>query len=217
VAATAATPPLNPAANIPLPPLPAACRDKPRGASCEAASIRALDSARAKLGLGAYLLPSGFISLPPARQWFVLANLDRISYSLPPIAGLSLTLDAVAKEGARANADPDPGPLLTHAGAFGYASNWAGGQPNALLAYYGWMYDDGRGGPNIDCMSQSTSGCWGHREDVLSFRHGSIAMGAAAVRDTHSYALTIVDTSGPYFRLAYTWAQARAHGAGSAG
>jgi hypothetical protein len=215
--AAGAAAPLDPPANIPLPRLPAACGGDPRGASCEQATIGALDAARAKLGLGPYLLPTGFVSLSPARQWLVLSDLDRLSYSLPPISGLSLTLDAVARQGARANEDPDPLALLHDIHTvqpLGYASNWAGGQANALLAYYGWMYDDGYGGPNLDCTSPTASGCWGHREDVLSFRQGQIAMGAAVVRDARSYALTIVDTSAPYFHIAYTWAQAQARGAG---
>ena len=38
-------------------------------------------------------------------------------------------------------------------------------------------------------------------------------MGGAVVRGTSSYALTIVDTSAPYFHLSYTWKQAKADGA----
>jgi hypothetical protein len=210
----------NPTANIPLGRLPAACRSAPRGSVCERASIVALDRARAKLGLGRYLVPSDFVTLAPARQWLILANLDRLDYSLRVIAGLNRTLDVIAKQGARHNADPNPWPLLKSlrtGGALGFGSNWGGGMPNALIAYYEWMYDDGYGGPNLDCARRSAPGCWGHRQVILSFpQGGAIAMGGAVVQGSSSYALTIVDTSVPVFRYDYTWLQAKADGAGRA-
>ncbi len=218
LAATAAAA-TDPATNIALGPLPRSCEGDPRGAACENASIHALDAARAKLGLGRYLLPADFVALVPARQWLILSNLDRIAYGLRPIAGLASPLNAVAKQGALSRRDPDPGALLRslhNDPPLGYSSNWAGGQPNALIAYYGWMYDDGPGGPNIDCPTPGAAGCWGHRHDVLAFAHGgALAMGAAAVGRLDSYALTIVDTERPAWHYRYTWAQARRDGAGS--
>ena len=211
--------PLNPAANIPLAALPAACRTHPRGGGCEKAVVRALDSARARLGLGPYVLPRGFLSLVPARQWLVLADLDRRAYGLRPILGLSAALNAVAHQGAAANADPNPGTYLQSVGApaLGFASNWAGGQQNALIAYYGWMYDDGYGGPNLDCRSPTDQGCWGHREDILSFRGvHNVVMGAGSVGG-RSWALTVVATATSYFHLTYSWAQAESAGAGRSG
>jgi hypothetical protein len=208
--AALAAPP-DPSANIPLGPLPQACRSAPRGAVCENAAIAALDSARARLGLGRYRLPSGFIALAPARQWLVLANLDRLAYSLRPIPGLSQRLDTVAREGAAAGRDPDPYPLLLAlhgAGSYGFTSNWAGGQANGLYAYYGWMYDDGYGGPNVDCSTPTAAGCWGHRRDILAFGSGGVlTMGAAVVRSHSSYALTIVNTPTAVWPYGYTWAQ----------
>jgi hypothetical protein len=207
-------------ANIPLGRLPAACRSAPRGSVCEQASIVALDRARAKLGLGPYLVPHDFVALPPARQWLILANLDRLDYSLRAIVGLNRTLDAIAKQGARSNADPNPWPFLRSlrtVRALGFGSNWGGGLPNAVIAYYEWMYDDGYGGPNLDCARRSAPGCWGHRRVILSFPQGGvIAMGGAVVRGTSSYALTIVETSAPVFHYEYTWRQAKADGAGRA-
>lgn len=163
-------------------------------------------------------MPRDFLGLLPARQWLVLADLDRRSYGLAPILGLAAGLDAVARQGAQANMDPDPRPYLqsVSAPAVGFASNWAGGQPNALIAYYGWMYDDGYGGPNVDCRSQHDQGCWGHREDILAFRGmRDVVMGAGSVRATRSWALTVVATATPFFHLSYSWAQAEANGAGS--
>ncbi|HXR28730.1 MAG TPA: hypothetical protein VN772_04050 [Solirubrobacteraceae bacterium] len=218
-AAAAANAPADPARNIPLGLLPGSCRGAPRGAGCENASLRALDGARAKLGLGPYQVPKDFVALVPARQWLILSDLDRLTYRLPPIGGLALALDRVAKAGALAHSDPDPLPLLRqlhNEASIGFASNWAGGQPNALIAYYGWMYDDGYGGPNIDCSTPSGAGCWGHRHDILAFAQGgALVMGAAALGGANSYALTIVDTTRPAWPYSYSWARAKRDGAGS--
>jgi hypothetical protein len=218
LAPTAAAAP-NPVSNIPIGRLPAACRTAPTGATCEKAAVRALEAARGKLGLGPYVLPADFLSLAPARQWLILADLDRIAYSLRPIAGLSTVLDAIAKQGASARRDPNPWPLLMRLhgqSEIGFASNWAGGQPNALVAYYGWMYDDGYRSGNIDCPSRSAPGCWGHRRNILAFPAGlRLSMGAAVVRSGPSYALTIVETSTPVWPYHYTWAAAMADGAGA--
>ncbi len=217
---TAAAPP-NPAANIPLGPLPHSCDSAPTGESCEITAIGRLDGARAALGLGHYRLPADFVRLIPPRQWLILANLDRIAYSLPPIRGLSLALDAIAKQGARARSDPNP--WLTLFGLsgqtqIGFTSNWAGGQPNALVAYFGWMYDDGYGAGNLDCPTRSAPGCWGHRRDILAFpAAATLSMGAAGVPSELSYALTIVETSTAAWHYSYTWAAAMADGAGRIG
>jgi hypothetical protein len=216
-AAAAAAP--NPAANIPLGRLPLSCERAPTGATCENVSIERLDAARAKLGLGPYRLPSGFVALAPARQWLILANLDRIAYALRPIRGLTLPLNASARQGAQAREDPNPWALvagLPGQSEVAFASNWAGGQQNALLAYYGWMYDDGYGSGNLDCSSPTAPGCWGHRQDVLAFPAAeTLSMGAAAiVHGDPSYALTIVATSTAPWPYSYTWAKAQADGAG---
>jgi hypothetical protein len=216
-AAAAAAP--NPAANLPLGRLPLSCERAPTGATCENVSIERLDAARAKLGLGPYRLPSGFVALAPARQWLILANLDRIAYALRPIRGLTLPLNASARQGAQAREDPNPWALvagLPGQSEVAFASNWAGGQQNALLAYYGWMYDDGYGSGNLDCSSPTAPGCWGHRQDVLAFpAAATLSMGAAAiVHGDPSYALTIVATSTAPWPYSYTWAKAQADGAG---
>jgi hypothetical protein len=211
--------PPDPSANISFGPMPGACESSPRGGACEHGAIRALDAARARLGLGRYRLPADFVSLVPARQWLILSNLDRIAYRLRPVHGLARPLDAVARQAALAHADPDPSTLLRslpNDRTLGFASNWAGGQQNALIAYFGWMYDDGPGGPNIDCPATGAAGCWGHRHDILGFAQGgSLTMGAAAVAGS-SYALTIVDTERPPWPYAYTWAQAKRDGAARA-
>jgi hypothetical protein len=216
VASAQALPP-DPSSNIPLGRLPAACERAPTGRACENGAVRSLDAARAKIGLGRYLLPADFVTLKPARQWLILSNLDRIAYHLPPIHGLALPLDKVARAGALAQADPDPSALLRSLSGqsmLGFASKWAGGQQNALVAYFGWMYDDGYPGPNRDCSSPSAAGCWGHRHDVLAFAQGGALTMGAAVAGGRSYALTIVETSRAPWPYAYTWTQAKRDGAG---
>ena len=214
----AAAAPPNPSADIPLGPLPAACSGAPAGALCENAAIGRLDAARARLGLGPYRLPVNFVALAPARQLLILANLDRLAYGLKPVRGLSLTLDAIAKQGAQAREDPNPWPVvagLAGQQVIGFSSNWAGGAPNAPVAYYEWMYDDGYGSGNLDCTSRTAPGCWGHRHTIFAFAGApTLTMGAAALPAETSYALTIVETSTPAWPYSYTWASALADGAG---
>jgi hypothetical protein len=186
-----------------------------------------LNSAHAALGLGAYRLPADFDSLPPADQLLILSNLDRIAYGLPAISGLSPALDSASQLAVAEDTDPDPDPDLPPGlNIVGWWSNWAGGYANALLAYYGWMYDDGIGSPNIDCRSAGDPGCWGHRQDVLAMSDaGALVMGAAAGTDPYrepGYAMTIVGTasaSTSWTTLSYTWTEALADigGSGSSG
>jgi hypothetical protein len=207
----------DPSANIALGPLPVSCSRAPTGGICEAASVARLDAGRAKLGLGPYLLPRDFDTLLPVRQWLILANLDRIAYSLAPIRGVSVALDVIAKQGAEARRDPDPRPVLEKLSGqtqIGFASNWAGGAPNGPVAYFSWMYDDGYGSGNIDCTSRTSPGCWGHRHTILAFgAGGTLTMGGAAVPAERSFALTIVETSTAAWPYSYTWAAAKADGA----
>jgi len=200
-ASVAAAAPPDPRANIPLGSLPAACESAPTGAACESAAVVALDRARRATGLAGYRLPRGFTRLPALRQWLILVNLDRVAYGLAPVAGTATVRDAVARRGALAHADPDPLPLLRALRGqqlLGFGSDWAGGQPNGLVAYFGWMYDDGYGSGNLDCGAPSDSGCWGHRHNILAFGHApALTMGGAALTRARSYALSIVESSTP--------------------
>ena len=46
------------------------------------------------------------------------------------------------------------------------------------------MYDDGPGSPNVDCQGGNTSGCWGHRDDILApFTCSPCVMGSAVSVD----------------------------------
>jgi hypothetical protein len=178
-----------------------------------------LDKARAKVGLPAYKLPANFRSLTSAQQLFILTNLDRIQYGLPPIAGMTAALGADALvRGVVPGTDPSPSNTTN---VLGWTANWAAGYRNAPFAYEAWMWDDGLGSSNVDCTKANTSGCWGHRHDIL-WKFGSTAvtaMGAATgIGPGHGrgYAMLLVGGNAGYKpTYSYTWAKAVAAGAGT--
>ncbi len=211
----------NPSENITLQALPSECSATPLAAGCENAVIQELDRARAAMGLGPYLLPTGFTALSPDRQLLALADLDRVAYGLAPVPGLNAQLSSSAAEGAKGDYDPMPAGELSPGGAVeGFASNWAGGFANVLEAYFEWMYDDGYPSANRDCASAGAPGCWGHRQNVLaslsSEAGGSLSLGAAAGADGEGQAgytllIALTPQASDYY---YIWAEAQAAGAG---
>jgi hypothetical protein len=217
----------DPAKNYPLGKLPASCDKAPNGAACINAGVYYLDKARAKLGLPPYALPADFPSLTAAQQMFILTNLDRVEYGLPPMTGLTADLNSDAyKTGIKTGDDPFPS-ASEQLELQGWTSNWAGSYDNAPMAYEGWMYDDGLGSPNLDCSKAHRSGCWDHRHDILwKFDSGDVlAAGAASGNGPYgeSYALLLVEgyEPDPYGdpgytpTYSYTWSQAVADGAGT--
>ncbi len=219
----AAEPP-DPSANISMGQLPESCRAG-TSASCENAVVYYLDKARAAMGLSPYALPADFTQLAPDRQIFVLSDLDRLAYSLRPVAGLNAQLSGDAARGVADGGDPSASSWPY--GANSWYSNWAGAYVNTPAAYYGWMYDDGAGSGNVDCTQASDPGCWGHRHNILTRGFGEpdeyeAAMGAAAGTESRSgdagYAMLILidsprfSSQPPYY---YSWAEAQADGAGS--
>lgn len=217
----------DPASNHPAGALPSACNSAPLGTECVNAGVYYLDQARAALGQPSYKLPADFPSLTPAEQTFILTNLDRVLYGLPPITGLTNALNHDAQISGVAS-DDDPTPSDTSE-EHGFTSNWAGGFANAPLVYEAWMYDDGLGSSNVTCTAGDPSGCWGHRHNILwEFDPTDVlAMGAAAGKDTSGspgYALILFggfppdpDLGDPGYQpvYSYTWAQAVADGAGT--
>lgn len=206
----------NPKSNFRVRRLPTACYRKPTSAACVNAGVYYLDKARASLHQKPYKLPANFTKLTPEQQVLILVNLDRVLYKLPPMTGLTAALDGDAINGVRGDGDP----RSTDRDFAQVTSNWAGGYPNIVLAYEGWMYNDGPGSPNLDCAKPSSSGCWGHRHDVLwKFANtGPAAMGAAAGKDKHGtrgFAILLGRGGSRYHpKFIYTWSQAVADGAG---
>jgi hypothetical protein len=151
------------------------CEGAPSGAACVNSVLSALNRARAGEGVPPMRLPAGFAALTAPAQLLVISNLERTDRGLTPALGLSRSLDQNALAAARTDRDPVPNPFYGDA----YGSNWAGGIASALAVDFLWMYDDGPGSSNIDCRSAQSSGCWGHRQNILYPYQAPLAMGAA--------------------------------------
>jgi len=184
--ASALTP--DPASNFPEQ-IATVCAAAPQSVQCTQAGIAELDEARASDGQDPYRLPPNFLQLSGAHQIVVLTNLDRQANGLRAVPGTTAALDRTALEGAQDGTDP-----VVKNPQISWAANWAGGFPSAVWAYLTWMYDDGYGGPNIDCTSLGDPGCWGHRHDILAQfpPGGTLEMGAADL-DDGSYAMIIAE------------------------
>ena len=169
----------NPPANVPED-LPTAnyCRSLPdNGAACTAAELHDVNVARQSLGLAAMVLPADFATLPPPEQELIVTNAERQPYGLAPFPSLDTRLNAAA-----AAVDP-AGPLADPLLPGDYlATQWqsivAAGSPNVLGADYQWMYNDGPGGTNRDCTPTTPSGCWDHRQAILTDDSPTQTMGA---------------------------------------
>ena len=207
----------DPPKNTPLGNLPSSCATVPTGKRCIDAGVHYLDRARAAVGLPPYALPADFPSLSPARQMFILTNLDRIAYGLAPIPGLTAELshDALVSGVWRAD-DPYPS-NATRLNTWWPA--WAGAFYNAPMAYEAFVWNDGPGSTNPRCTPSDHSRCWGHRHTVLWKYGTNAAMGAAAGRDSRhhrGYAMLLVGGSAGYAaQYTYTWRKAVADGAGT--
>ncbi|HEX2703029.1 MAG TPA: hypothetical protein VHM72_06325 [Solirubrobacteraceae bacterium] len=164
-------------------------------ADCEHEELDAIDNARAKEGVGPMYLPPDFNSLSGPEQLLVVIDLERVARGLAPFVGIVASLDKVAQDGAQVRGQPagafgdpafparfsvGPGSVLAydcrstrvqHVSCAGSgnpgASIAAGSNISALDADYSWMYNDGYGGPNFDCKTPKTAGCWGHRDNIL--------------------------------------------------
>jgi hypothetical protein len=240
-------------------------------AGCEKEELEAIDNARAKEGIGPMQLPSDFNSLSGDQQLLVVIDLERVGRGLPPFAGIVASLNGIAQQGTQASGqaagtfeDPaftarfsvDPGTSLAYrchaSGPDGFlcdgsgnpgASIAAGGQISALDADYGWMYNDGYGGSNLDCEMPNASGCWGHRDNILgtyptstqftskssdssvsvtSSRRAVPVMGAGSLQPEDggpqgNWTAIFASVAGRTPAFLYTWKQAQAHGAGPKG
>ena len=136
-------------------------------ATCLDESVAMLNAGRHGESLGPLVLPRNWSRLTVAEQIFVVTQLERTARGLQPDTGLATDWNAAAQAGANMGADP----TRAGAGAHGYLSIWAGGQPNPIAAMVGWIYDDGyfldHTTQNIACSRTTPSGCWGHRDAVL--------------------------------------------------
>jgi len=198
--------------------IPSFCRSSPTGKQCIDAAVYYLDKARSRANLPPYALPANFPSLPPPQQLFILVNLDRVQYGLPPFPGMTARLDHDALVSGVWRAD-DPHPSNT-TGLTAWWPGWAGAFLNAPMAYETWVWNDGLGSTNPRCTPSDHSRCWGHRHSVL-WKYGSnLAMGAAVGRDSRhhrrGYTYLFVGGNAAYKPVyTYTWKQAVEDGAGT--
>lgn len=185
---------------------------------CLALALKAISRGRARERVPPLLLPAGFARLSVPEQMFVLVNLARIARSVPPLVGLAAPLDRAAAAAAARDADATARASYGPIRALAMGATWAGGQPNAAAALFGWMYDDGWGGrrntPNSDCTGPSASACWGHRRVLLGEATGTscafCVAGAAFIENVHggagtSYGFMIVRPIFPVRSLVYSW------------
>ena len=229
---------LNPAANIaPNPDYYSSCTaDVGAGqiansTACEQAGVSALDNGRAAQGLPSMTLPQNFYQLPAIDQLFVLVNEERVSRGLTPVYGLVNSLNALAAQGSSANTDPPISQATFSTGpwALGLWANWAEDFSTAG-SMYDWMYNDGWGGAgntsNLACTSPTSSGCWGHRANILVPNSAGYTpvMGAASINESslggwagfESDATVVTEVPNSALSsisYSYTWAQAVAAGA----
>src|SRR3954454_20827191 len=197
-----------------------ACWPDATTVACYDAVLSDINYARSLEGLTPMVLPVHFAALDPARQTFVVTNLERSGRGLRPVAGLTADLDALAV--AAVAAQTHPVFARSHVGprtGTWWTGVWAGA-PNPLIADLLWMYEDGWSGTdttNVDCTAPSASGCWGHRNNILSDFGGAaeIVAGAAVGGGTStSMALVSFGGRGLLPPLRYLWSDALADGAG---
>lgn len=140
--------------------------------SCLSGALSDFNAARRKEGLGSMVLPSNFTSMSVPNQLLTLTNIERHDRGLPRFVSSS-TLASIAMYAANRSMDP-MFPSWTLQGG----SNWASPK-NTLWSDFLWMYDDGIGSVNADCTTSNTSGCWGHRNNILGNYAFPQIMGAA--------------------------------------
>ena len=148
--------PINPPANPPANGIFGFC-------ASDAACANDMNGDRAaQENLAPLALPSNWSTLTQAEQIFVWTNLERTSRGEAAVPNLVNTYNAAVQAGVANDTDPSLANLPGHSGAV-----WAGAFPTALGAMYGWLYDDGPGGANLDCTTPTAKGCWGHRDNLL--------------------------------------------------
>jgi len=181
------------------------CRTQPLdvSAGCTQAFLDEIDHAASAEGLAPMVLPSNWGSLTVPEQIFVVINLERIDRGLQPLLGLTVAWNLVAQIGADDNTDPGAG-----SGYLLVAGEWAGGVYNALEADLDWMYEDGPGTINVRCPSAGASGCWEHRNEILSMGSCTTCVagaGYASLSGASSMTAAIVEPNGSTPALSFSW------------
>ncbi len=164
-AAAGILPPSNPTVSVPPQVMPD-CSLSPvddTSSGCTDSLLHDINYGRSLEGLGPLVLPGDYASQPVPVQQLIITDEERGDRGLGEFGGLDPLLNAAAQNAAQASTDPAPpsGYLYYQAGSI-FAQD-----DTPLGADYAWMYDDGYGGTNLDCTTQSDPGCWGHRDNIL--------------------------------------------------
>jgi hypothetical protein len=149
-----------------------ACYGQRATHACDQQAILNINSARATEGLGPIVLPANYKTLSIIEKEAAVTNAERTARGLSKLP-MKHAWTKLAQQGAHANADPN-GPS-----GRGWGSIWAGGLGDPLAADYLWVYWDGPGSPNGDCVNPGDSGCFGHRNNVLGPFWTSMGAGKA--------------------------------------
>ena len=165
---------------------------------------------------GKIFLPPNYQTLTPAEQTFVLTNLNRLAFNLPPVPAMSPTLNTYAVTGAQNRTDPI---IPSSVPNYGWASNWAM-DLNPAASDFTWMYDDGLNSGNLDCTSTNQTGCWGHRDNILTnfslLMQGFVPTSGyslyygAGVASAHYHMIsdaTVIMATSTALKTSFTWQQ----------
>ncbi len=153
-------------------------------AKCDQAILGDINAAHKSEGIPPMTRPAGFEKWSPVEQLVWLVNAERTVRGLPALPE-DKTYDAMARQALRAREDP--------AGPNGYIyGGVAASAQSSLDAMFEWMYDDGPGSLNPDCVPGDYWGCWAHRGHLLLNCPGE--MGAAAGQG--SYTVLVVCEKG---------------------
>jgi hypothetical protein len=213
----------NPRRNLPPHPnyIPVCVSHGDTSAACIKSVLAAIRHARKVEHVKAptMILPRNFGSLNASRQTFVVTDLERVARGRRPFPGMTAALDHRAHAAAVSRRDPTiPASLVRRLKIERYGSIWAG-DLGPLASDYDWMYNDGYSahhGINLACTTPSSSGCWGHRDNIIGGYGGlpTLMIGAGTGKPAGaSLAEVLAASSGKAPRFVYTWKQALAHGA----
>jgi hypothetical protein len=197
------------------------CATNWRGGKCTRLALAAIERAMAAEGVKRpnLTLPRNYSHLTVAEQTFVINDLERVARGLRPFAGLTRPLNLLSHTAAVARTDPEPVmSLLRRLSIFEYGSNWAG-DFGPLASDFDWMYNDGYAtdGINLACLTPRSSGCWGHRDNILGTYQNlpSLLAGAGTASPAGASIAVIMSGSRSTPQFTYTWREAKRHGAGA--
>jgi hypothetical protein len=158
---------------------------------CDQAILADINAAHKAEHIPPMTRPAGYEKLSKVKQLVWAVNAERKVRGLPAMPE-DKSYDAMAQQAA-VNGDDPSGPN-------GYIyGGVAAGALTSLDAMYEWMYDDGPGSLNPECIAGNYTGCWAHRGHLLFNCPGK--MGAGVYQQ--SYTVVTVCDKGIFPKGAY--------------